>query len=380
MSSLRWIEISRIALVRAFVWSILLHLLLFIGIELAIQFDWRSKFQRIPGLKTIAELIPRSDPPKPKPVEVDPEVQLVFVDVDPNRPPEPAPEDTPYYSVTETRAANPDTGDEEVADLDGEQDKVFKTTVRSEPPPPAPPVPPPVPAEPEAEADPSPAPEPELEAEPESAPTTEVDPVAEPEPAPESLSEPEPGPDPDVPEPLGPSALAMTTPTMRPRVAERADEDDEEELKKAAARIETEAPRTVAEALRRKALLSGQPMKQEGGVRRHGLESTIDVRSTPFASYDAAVIEAIQRRWYQLLDQNSFANNRTGKVVLDFRLHADGSVRDLAVAETTVGEVLALMCRRAVVDPSPYMAWTRDMRRVIGRDSRAVRFTFYFNY
>jgi hypothetical protein len=70
---------------------------------------------------------------------------------------------------------------------------------------------------------------------------------------------------------------------------------------------------------------------------------------------------------------------RSGKVALYFRLHPDGKVSGMAVNENNVGELLCLLCQRAVLDPAPYAKWPPDMRRLIGENYREVTFTFYYH-
>ncbi len=48
------------------------------------------------------------------------------------------------------------------------------------------------------------------------------------------------------------------------------------------------------------------------------------------------------------------------------------------MAENTVGEVLGLICQKAVLDPAPFASWPSDMRRTLG-DIRNIQFTFYYN-
>jgi hypothetical protein len=123
----------------------------------------------------------------------------------------------------------------------------------------------------------------------------------------------------------------------------------------------------------------GEKMKQAGGVRRFALDSSFDVRATPFGAYDAAIIAAIQKRWYDLLDSRDFSANFSGKVVLEFRLNSDGRVTDMKVNENDVSEILGLLCQRAVQDPAPFAPWPADLRRMVGKEYREVRFTFYYN-
>ena len=68
--------------------------------------------------------------------------------------------------------------------------------------------------------------------------------------------------------------------------------------------------------------------------------ASLDTKATPFGAYDAALVEAISQRWFTLLDEREYASDSRGKVVLQFRLHYDGRVTDMNVAENTAGEVL----------------------------------------
>jgi hypothetical protein len=118
-------------------------------------------------------------------------------------------------------------------------------------------------------------------------------------------------------------------------------------------------------------------MKQEGGVKRSGSVS-LDVKGTPFGAYDAAIVAAVQQRWYDLLDERKYASDGTGKVVLEFRLNHDGKISNMKTTESDVNDLLNLLCQRAVLDPSPYARWPDDMRRLVGGNFREVRFTFYY--
>ena len=119
-------------------------------------------------------------------------------------------------------------------------------------------------------------------------------------------------------------------------------------------------------------------MKQEGGVSRRREMASLDTKATPFGAYDAALVEAISQRWFTLLDQREYASDSRGKVVLQFRLHFNGRVTDMNVAENTAGEVLGLICQKAVLDPAPFATWPSDMRRTLG-ETRNIQFTFYYN-
>ena len=64
---------------------------------------------------------------------------------------------------------------------------------------------------------------------------------------------------------------------------------------------------------------------------------------------------------------------------MQFNLNYDGRITEMKLVETTVTETLALLCQKAVLDPSPFDKWPREMRLMIGEDSRRITFTFYYN-
>ena len=97
-------------------------------------------------------------------------------------------------------------------------------------------------------------------------------------------------------------------------------------------------PRTIKQALAQQSQrLPGPQMRQEGGAHRQALVPSLDVKSTPFGAYDAALVEAVTQRWYGLLDSQQFAMDRSGKVTLRFHLNYDGTITDMNVVQNTVG-------------------------------------------
>jgi outer membrane biosynthesis protein TonB len=142
---------------------------------------------------------------------------------------------------------------------------------------------------------------------------------------------------------------------------------------------EQERPRTIKQALAQQShQLPGQQMKQDGGMHRAALVSSLDVKATPFGAYDGAFIAAVTQRWYDLLDSRQFSMDRSGKVTLQFHLNYDGSIADMKVLDNTVGDVLGYVCQKAVTDPAPFSPWPTEMRRLIGENYREITFTFYY--
>jgi hypothetical protein len=138
-------------------------------------------------------------------------------------------------------------------------------------------------------------------------------------------------------------------------------------------------PRTIKQALAEQSNLSpGVQMEQEGGVRRQSLVSSLDAKATPFGKYDETFVKAVTQHWYDLLDSQKFAQDRSGKVTLRFHLNYDGTISDMEVLENTVGELLSYVCQEAIVEPAPYEQWPGDMRRMVGANFREITFTFYY--
>ena len=250
-----------------------------------------------------------------------PEVRLTFVEVDPSIPAQEPPKEAKFYGTKATKAANPDeTLEMEMPKIEGKQDKVMRTENV--------PKPKPFPLQPAVEQ-------------------AKDDRQEEPKPKTRDT----------------PGDMAKAKPTDGVDLG-RGEEDK---------RLR---PRTLQEA-RARNQLAGEKTKVDSGTKIRGRVS-LDVKVTPFSSYDAAFIAAVQQRWYDLLDSSQFSQ-RSGKVVLEFKLTYDGRITDLKTSDNEVGEILSLLCQRAILDPAPYARWPDDMRRMIGSNYREVTFTFFYN-
>ncbi|HPY29789.1 MAG TPA: hypothetical protein PLT00_06185 [Verrucomicrobiota bacterium] len=335
---------EHLRLVPAFVLSVIVHLLIFGTYKMARHFQWREDALLPPGLKRDRHLEARlTEPPSAPPAEAPP---LVFINVSPRQATPEPPKETPFYSDKNSLAANPEADqDTGIPKITGTQELVPKTEDvprnrfdRLQPMLPAAPAEPEPPAEPEAPATPTPP-----------APTPAPSPdTAQPRPAP------------------GPGQLALTRPEpalrLNPGPAAR---PRPRTLAEARARLENQPP--------------GQKMKQEGGVRRRLEFAALDAKATPFGAYDAAFINAVSQRWYDLLDAKRYDGHQRGKVVVQFALHYNGRITDMTVLEKTVGEDLSLICEMAVLDPAPYAPWPSDLRRLVNDNQRRVQFTFFYN-
>ncbi len=141
-------------------------------------------------------------------------------------------------------------------------------------------------------------------------------------------------------------------------------------------------PRTINEALRRANQPPRQMMQQDGGVRSRMGVAALDVKATAFGAYDAALVDAVRQRWYDLLDRNSYAYDRAGSVIVSFRLHADGRVTDLQIEQDTAddskGGIWAIVCQASIEESAPFGPWPHELLSAVGSNYRDVRFKFFY--
>jgi hypothetical protein len=353
---------SQVSLAFAFGISVVLHLILFVAFELAGRlglFAESALNQAVAA--SLAEQEEQSQPIEFE-FQLEPEVMpTLFVDADPEQASEEKPEETPFYAVVDAMAGDDSPEDSlDQPEIDGTQDKVLKTMD-------------------------TPFPQAGIVSVPEEveSPTEELlDEVAAAEMLNPSISDQpvedtEGNDDQQVDEgesEKAPEELAMLRPSV-PAIETIEFRDSKIVEPKPPGR---KRPRTLAEVRQQKGLV-GEKMKQEGGAKRFRMQSTPDLLATPFGDYDSRVIQAIQQRWFDILGSMPTARNARGRVVLKFNMRSDGSVVGLEVIEDSVGVIQSLVCQKAVSEPAPYGRWPDDMRRMIGNDSREVRFSFFYN-
>ena len=331
--------VTRNPVVTAFAISIVIHLGLYEGWRLGKRLGWwehqATWLLKLTQKKKPSPLRPASNPVQKLLPPAPREIPLSFVEVEPTVAVTEPPPETKFYGALNSVAANPDPVFEKPAPkVDGRQTKLVR--LEDVPKPNPQPLQPSLPPEKPAPEKPAPQPEPKPRAAEKPGDLAKL--------RPDDLKTPAaPKPDSFKPEP---PAVA------RPK------------------------PRTLAEARQAKAMLTGEKMRQDGGSNRRG-KIAFDVKATPFGAYDAAFIAAVQQRWYDLIESSQFTP-RVGRVVLEFRLFSDGRITDMKMNGNEVGQMLGLLCERAVLDPAPYPKWPSDMLRMIGVNYRDIKFTFYY--
>ena len=327
VSDLNEVRSTEKFLLRALVISLLIHFVVFATWKVGQTEGWWRAWSMPRWMETLAKL---AAPVLPKRIVLAPQTPpLLFVQVDPELASAP-PKDAKYYGAHNTVAANPEkTMPSAEGDIRGRQNEVLKTTEDAKP-----------------TAQPShPTPPPQPEPEPARAPPKKS---------------------------YVPGDLVMARPSDKLQDKEgKSDEASDQPQPQPV----YHRPRTLAEAMARNGTL-GEKMRQAGGVNNNRIASSLDVKGTFSGAYDAELIEAIQERWYHLLDSTSA--NIPGKVVLQFRLHPDGRITDMKMVSNEVTDLLGWLCEEAVLDPAPYRVWPREMRLEIPADYRDIQFTFYY--
>jgi outer membrane biosynthesis protein TonB len=302
---------------------------------------WRVSPAIAAAVKSISErVLPRKFTelqPAPTPKTAEPklkrEVPMVFVEVDPAQATPEPPKETKNYSTHNSIAANPEPKKMDVPKIDGTQKHVQRTTDNEKP---QPKPLQPAPLTPKAE---------------------------EPKPV-------EPTPPPPAQPKIEVGDLAMVKKTeTKPVQPEKT--ESEKPLEKP-----RKKPTKLSEVLPKIPALAGMKIQQDGGTPTPGRVS-LSARGTDYGEYDRELVRAVQQVWWQQIEEARY--NRHGMVKVAFVLHSDGRVSNLEVLETTVDAYGATLCQIAIDKPKNYGEWPKAMLQQIGKLTREVTFTFYYD-
>jgi hypothetical protein len=327
MSDVNDTSLAEKLILRALIISLLIHALVFCTWRMGKAQGWFHNMGLPRWMQMVSNAVvpiaPKRLVPAPQPA-----TPLMFVEVDPALASPKPPEAPKFYGANNTLAANPQiTTPSTVPDIRGRQDKEMKTTDNGKPK-----------AQP---LQPTPPPQPTAAAS-------------------KAVKSDTPG------------ELALAQPAKKTQEKDgKADTATDAQPQPAYQR-----PRTIAEAMARNGTL-GEKMRQKGGVAMNNVDSSLDVKGTSLGAYDALFVEAVKARWYQLLENRT--PNAPGKVILEFKLHPDGRITDMKMAQNDVSDLLGTLCEQAVLDPAPYAPWPTQMRLDIPADYRELRFTFFYD-
>jgi outer membrane biosynthesis protein TonB len=342
--SLRFSRRERERVMVALLLSLLVHLGLWVGYHTGHRLGWWQKWHAPAWLAPLAKKLPRPV----KPLAAQTEDPTIYVDV--SQADADAPVKPKFYSNNNSHAANPDVANANAPKINGRQTDSPKTE--------------------------------EVPKLAKKAATTAAQPTPEPPPT-EKPAPPTP-PTPLQPAPAQPEAteVAKTDTEETPSTPGETDllkpKKNQPPAEKPSPQAAPDRPRTLKQVLAQRNQLPGRQMQQAGGVTRYAVTPTLDAKATPFGAYDSAIIEAVTQRWYDLLDSHHYADDRTGKVTLRFKLMSDGSVIEVKTLDNSVGDLLSYLCQEAIEEAAPFAKWPPDMVRKIDQNYRELTFTFYY--
>jgi len=103
------------------------------------------------------------------------------------------------------------------------------------------------------------------------------------------------------------------------------------------------------------------------------------VQPFPFPAYDQPLVKSVYDRWHGLLKAEPQPAAK-GDVVVDFDLHADGSISRVRTLPSSVTPRLEQLCERAVLESAPFPTWKPDMMSEIGAGLRSIRIRFRYDH
>ncbi|MSU32700.1 MAG: hypothetical protein EXS25_08605 [Pedosphaera sp.] len=277
------------------------------------------------------------------------EINLEFIEVDPNNAAEKDTLDSRFYSSANTVAAQPIPLEKKLPapQITGVQTTTPKTfdTVKS--------------AQPQQEEKPSPT---EKTVSKETPVPTKTQEAKKPQPV-------------GGPKELGETQIALIKPAAQVEKVQEEQRPAEEQI---ATNPRPKPIRKLAEAREQKGIILGEKMLQMGGVSRLSLSPSFDVRRSPFGEYDLRMIASIQERWWLLLEERHYSLERTGKVVIYFLLKGDGTISGVRTLNSDVGESLSFTCEAAILGSSPFGRWPPVLKSQ-SSDPREITITFNYN-
>jgi len=122
-------------------------------------------------------------------------------------------------------------------------------------------------------------------------------------------------------------------------------------------------------------LIHGPVMRSEGSASRRGALA-IDATFSEFGEYQQQFYAALQAGWYQEIEFFQPIDTST-RVVVGFRITADGLIHDVELLHSTASEIATLICQTALTKRSPFRPWTKEMVIVFGQE-RTLEVVFHY--
>lgn len=122
-------------------------------------------------------------------------------------------------------------------------------------------------------------------------------------------------------------------------------------------------------------LIHGPVMRSEGSASRRGALA-IDATFSEFGEYQQQFYAALQAGWYQEIEFFQPIDTST-RVLVSFRITADGVIHDVEVLHSTASQIATLICQTALTKRSPFRPWTKEMVTVFGQE-RTLEVAFHY--
>lgn len=122
--------------------------------------------------------------------------------------------------------------------------------------------------------------------------------------------------------------------------------------------------------------LNSITMRSNTAVNEIGACS-LDAKFSEYGDYTQRMLEAIQAAWYITVWRSAIVQP-AAVVVVEFTLHADGTIDGARVVYSDASDPATYACLDAVVSRAPFERWRADMVAVVGGESETGRISFYY--
>lgn len=122
--------------------------------------------------------------------------------------------------------------------------------------------------------------------------------------------------------------------------------------------------------------LNSITMRSNTAVNEIGACS-LDAKFSEYGDYTQRMLEAIQAAWYITVWRSAIVQP-PAVVVVEFTLHADGTIDGARVVYSDASDPATYACLDAVVSRAPFERWRADMVAVVGGESETGRISFYY--
>lgn len=122
--------------------------------------------------------------------------------------------------------------------------------------------------------------------------------------------------------------------------------------------------------------LNSITMRSNTAVNEIGTCS-LDAKFSEYGDYTQRMLEAIQAAWYITVWRSAIVQP-PAVVVVEFTLHADGTIDGARVVYSDASDPATYACLDAVVSRAPFERWRADMVAVVGGESETGRISFYY--